>query len=149
MKYFFALFALLAAQTASAGNVLLEKNTLPGYVMPAYAVNKSCTIHEKGKLVVSYTLQQLTSERSTPLTLDAAAIKSAIDDAALGTITTGESTVDTGVVQYYAYQTQSDGTFKRIVLWETGGIGPRTNDSDSAILLRNFIDLNCGDPLQQ
>ncbi len=140
--------AVLAAPTLPAKQpVMLEKITTPGFVMAEYAVNKSCVIQANGKLVVNYKLGTLSSKREDVLKLSLTAIKDAIDKAALGVLTAGPSIADTGRVEYAAYQPQADRSLKKIVLWQTGEIAPETNDAPEAKLLRNFIDLNCGDPL--
>lgn len=146
IKHFIILAALLAAQTAEAVP-LLEKDTSPGFVSPSYAISKTCVIHRAGIMINSYNLAGLSSQRIMPLKLSLAKIITMINNATLGALTTGQSTVDTGSVRYYAYQAQADGSFKKIVLWQVGGVAPQVNNSAEALTLRNFIDLNCGDPL--
>jgi hypothetical protein len=148
VQYITALAALLVAQTISAAPApLLEKITKPGFVMAEYAINKSCMIQSTGAMSINYALGQLSSKRASVLKLSLTTINAAIDKAAMGTLKTWSSTADTGRVEYYAYQMQADGSFKKYILWQTGEIAPKTNNAPEAKLLRNFIDLNCGDPL--
>lgn len=146
ITYFAILVALLFAQTASAVP-LLEKITIPGNMLTENAVAKSCVIHRGGKMVSRRSLAQLSSTRTTALRLNFAAIKPVIDSVALGTITTGIAPVDGGRVEYHAYQPQADGSLKKIIVWENGEGSTSTNESMEAKLLRNFIDLTCGEPL--
>jgi hypothetical protein len=141
-----ALAALLLTQTISAAP-LLEKITKPGFVLEERAINKSCVIQDTGNLAIDYNLGQLSSKRASVLKLNLATIKTIIDKAASGTLKTWPSIVDIGRVEYYAYQKQADGSLKKIILWQTGEIAPKTNNALEARLLRNFIDLNCGEPL--
>jgi hypothetical protein len=149
-KYLIALGAILTAQAVAAVTppppppLLLEKITTPGNIAPTAALSKSCVIQKSGNLVMSYNLGGLTSTRKTLLKLNFLTIISTIDKAALGTLTTGASTADTGRIEYNAYQKQLDGSMKKIVLWQEGGIAPAINDAPEATLLRSFIDLNCG-----
>ena len=147
IKHFITLIALLAAHSASAVP-LLEKDTISGFISPAYAINKTCVIHRAGTMVNSYNLGGLASQRSTVLKLSLAKIVTMINNAALGFLTPGQPTAaDQGGVEYYAYQPQAGGSLKKIVLWQIGGGTPQLNNSAEALTLRNFIDLNCGDPL--
>jgi hypothetical protein len=144
IKHFITLIALLAAHSVSAVP-LLEKDTISGFISPAYAINKTCVIHRAGTMVNSYNLGGLASQRSTVLKLSLAKIVTMINNAALGSLTPGQPIPDAGIVEYYAYQPQADGSLKKIVLWQGGA--PQLNNSAEALTLRNFIDLNCGDPL--
>jgi hypothetical protein len=126
---------------------LLEKITTPGFVLPEYAISKTCTLQTNGSLSISYTIGGLTSKKISQLKLSLPSLKQTIDAAAMGELTEGPSIADTGRVEYAAYQAQVGGTSKKIILWQAGEIAPKTNNSSEARLLRNFIDLNCGDPL--
>lgn len=148
IKYGMAVVMLLMAQAVSATPVmLLEKTTTPGFVLDEYAISKSCVIQTSGNLLIDYKLRELSSKRASVLKLNLSVIKGIIDKAALGTLKTGQSLVDIGRVEYNAYQTKADGSLKKIILWQTGEIAPKTNTAPEAKLLRNFIDLNCGDAL--
>ena len=152
-KYLIALGAILTAQTVAAVTppppppLLLEKITTPGFIAPSAALSKSCVIQKSGNLVISYNLGGLISKRTTLLKLNFPTIIATIDKAAVGPFAAGLSTVDTGRTEYNAYQKQPDGSLKKIILFQQGGISPATNLAPEATLLRNFIDLNCGDPL--
>lgn len=133
---------------AQAG-VLLEKTTFPGFVMPSYAISKTCKIQEDGTLSLDISLDGMTSKRSQLLRLTKNSIKSKINEAAGGKILSESFPVDVPTVIYKAYQKQADGSYTAIVLYEAnGGTGEKkTNDALSATTLMNFIDVNCGDPL--
>lgn len=145
-----ALLSLCLASTAQAG-VLLEKVNSPGFVMPSYAINKSCTISDSGQLIMQYQLDGMSSKRALQLHLTKAGIKTKIAEAALGTINSESFPVDAGTVSYRAYQKQADSPAKMVLLYEeNGGSGEKkVNDSEAATALRNFIDLNCGNELLQ
>ncbi len=149
-SYRWALLSLCLTSTAQAG-VLLEKVNYPGFVMPSYAINKSCTISDNGQLTMQYQLDGMSSKRTLPLQLTKARIKTKIAEAALGTINSENFAVDANTVSYRAYQKQADSPAKIVVLYEeNGGSGEKkTNDSEAAVALRNFIDLNCGNELLQ
>jgi hypothetical protein len=139
--------ALLLAKTVAA-TPLLEKVTTHGYVMAEYALNKSCVIENTGQMTIYYNLRGLSSQRVVKLKLNRKNLNAVIDTAALGTLkkAPGEM-VDAGRTDHFAYQKQADGTFKKVILWQSGDGVIYTNQSPEAKLLRNFIDLNCGDPL--
>jgi hypothetical protein len=145
-KYFITL-ALLFATHSVLAVPLLEKITTPGFVMAEYAISKSCVIHRTGSLVITRNLAQLSSTRTIALKLNLPTISSVIKTAALGSITTGIAPVDGGRVEYHAYQLQADGSLKKVVLWEDGEGSSNINNTMEAKMLRNFIDLTCGDPL--
>ena len=144
------LVPLCLATTAQAG-VLLEKVSSPGFVMPSYAITKNCTISDTGQLTLQYQLEAMSSKRTLPLQLTKASIKAKIAEAALGKISSESFPVDVGTVSYNAYQKQTDGSDKKVVLYEqNGGSGEKkVNDSEAAAALRNFIDVNCGNQLLQ
>lgn len=143
-----ALAALLVAQTISAAP-LLEMTTTPGFVMAEYALGKSCVIQDTGNMTINYNLRELSSKRASVLKLNIATIKAIIDKAALGVIKKSPNIiVDAGRIDHYAYQTQPDGSSKKIILWQEGDGVIRTNQSVEAKLLRNFIDLNCSGALR-
>ncbi len=83
--YRWLLLPLCALSTAQAG-VLLEKITYPGYVMPSYALSKSCTIQDNEQLVIQHQLDGMSSKRTLPLQLSKASIKAKIAEAETGTI---------------------------------------------------------------
>ena len=143
-----ALLSLCLASTAQAG-VLLEKVSYPGFVMPSYAISKSCTISDSGQLIMQYQLDGMSSKRTLPLQLSKAGIKTKITEAALGTINSENFPVDVNTVIYRAYQKQADSPAKMVLLYEeNGGSGEKkANDSEAAVALRNFIDINCGNEL--
>jgi hypothetical protein len=136
------------ATTAQAGT-LLEKVSSPGFVMSSYAIVKKCSITDNGQMVQQYQLHEMASKRTTPLVLAKGSIKIKISEAALGTINTEGMPVDGPTISYRAYQKQAGSALKTVLLYEeNGGSGQKsTNDSPSAVALRNFIDVNCGDPL--
>ncbi|MGZ8191541.1 MAG: hypothetical protein ACXWTS_09990 [Methylococcaceae bacterium] len=138
------------ALLATAGP-LLEKVTYPGFVMPAYAVSTRCTLNEDGLMVIQYQLGSLKSQRKQVLQLSTASIKQAIDIASLAPVTSGIFPVDAGTQIYRAFQKKPGGGTKSILLWEqNGGSGEeKINGSSEALMLRNFIDLNCGHPSLQ
>ncbi len=139
------LVSLCLATTAQAG-VLLEKVNYPGFVMPSYAISKSCTISDSGQLIMQYQLDGMSTKRTLPLQLTKASIKTKIAEAALGKISSESFPVDVNTVSYRAYQKQADGSDKKVLLFEeNGGSGEKkVNDSEAAVALRNFIDVNCG-----
>ncbi|MCX7092061.1 MAG: hypothetical protein NTY50_01230 [Methylobacter sp.] len=145
-----ALLSLCLTSTAQAG-VLLEKVSYPGFVMTSYAINKSCTISDNGQLTLHYQLDGMSSKRTVPLQLTKASIKTKIAEAALGVINSENFPVDVNTVIYRAYQKQDDSPAKAVLLYEeNGGSGEKkVNDSEAAVTLRNFIDLNCGNELLQ
>lgn len=152
IHYRHALLALVL-QTLAAGvhaEVLLEKLTSPGFVMPAYAISTHCTLADDGKLFIEYQLGSLKSSRTQPLQLSVSSIKRSILQAAQGNVTTTPYAVDVPTTVYRAYQYPPNGAAQTVTLLENnGGSGTQSiNDSQAAIALRNFIDLNCGDPLQ-
>ncbi|MEY4768786.1 MAG: hypothetical protein RL637_1425, partial [Pseudomonadota bacterium] len=89
----------------------------------------------------------LTAKKTFPVQISVPAINTLINQAAIGKLIEGQSIADTGRVEYVAYQAKSGGIAKQIILWQAGEIAPKTNDSSQARVLRNFIDLVCGDPL--
>lgn len=135
---------LLATSVVHAG-VLLEKITLPGYGLDIDAVTKHCSIQDNGQLTIQLQVSSLISKRSQSLQLSKATIKSRIDEAAAGIINTYAFNLDGPTITYNAYQKQPDGTVKTILLYKEDGASgsQQQNNSDSAIRLRNFIDLNC------
>lgn len=143
-----ALLSFCLVSTAQA-DILLQKISSPGFVMSTYAISKSCTITDAGQLIMQFQLDGMNSKRSIPLQLTKASIKTKISEAALGTLNTESFPVDVPTISYYAFQKQADNTVKKVVLYEAnGGSGQKiTNDSQSAVALRNFIDVNCGDNL--
>jgi hypothetical protein len=152
IRYRHALLALGLQTLAAAANaeVLLEKQTYPGFVLPAYAISTHCTLADDGKLFIEYQLGSLKSSRSQQLKLSTSSIKRSILEAAQGNITTNPYPVDVPITIYRAYQYPPNSDPKTVTLLErNGGSGTETvNDSQAALALRNFIDLNCGDPLQ-
>jgi hypothetical protein len=146
--YRWSLSLLCLASTAQA-SVLLEKVKYPGYVMQSYAISSRCTLSDTGLLVQHQQLGDLISKRKTQLQVTTANIKAKMTLAASGKITSSPFPVDPPTVIYRAYQKQPDGSTKQILLYEeNGGSGQKkVNEAQEAIMLRNFIDLNCGDPL--
>jgi hypothetical protein len=146
--YRWSLSLLCLASTTQAG-VLLEKVKYPGEVMPSYAISSRCTLSDTGLLVQHQQLGDLISKRKTQLQITTANIKAKITQTALGKVTSSIFPVDAQTIIYRAYQKQPDGSVKQILLYEeNGGSGQKkVNDAQEAIALRNFIDLNCGDPL--
>ena len=147
--YRWLLLPLCALSTAQA-SVLLEKVSYPGYVMPSYALTKSCTIQDNEQLVIQYQLDGMSSKRTLPLQLNKASIKAKIAEAETGAMSMESFPVDVATVIYRAYQKQADGKLKMVLLYEeNGGSGTKSvNDAQSAVALRNFIDANCGDNLR-
>lgn len=143
------LLALSLIADAQAG-IILEKVTYAGETLPSYAINKHCTINDNGQLNTEYQLNSMSSKRTQVLKLSKITIKQNIDTAALAIINTDIFPVDGETILYRAYQKQMDGTVKTVLLYEENGSSgeKKVNASDSAIALRNFIDLNCGDALR-
>jgi hypothetical protein len=146
--YRWSLSLLCLASTAQAG-VLLEKVKYPGEVMPSYTISSRCTLSDTGLLVQHQQLGDLISKRKTQLQVTTANIKAKVTLAAAGKVTSSTFPVDGQTIIYRAYQKQPDGSVKQILLYEeNGGSGQKlVNETEEAIVLRNFIDLNCGDPL--
>ncbi|TAN47677.1 MAG: hypothetical protein EPN21_16930 [Methylococcaceae bacterium] len=142
-------WSILLFQPAVHAGVLLEKTTAPGFVMPAYAISKRCTIHTDGRMAQTYQIGAASSKRGIVLTLGRG-IADVVDVAAQGAIQESNIPVDLPTIGYYAYQ-NSGGHAKKIILLESnGGSGIRKeNDAEAALQLRNFIDLNCGDAIGQ
>jgi hypothetical protein len=117
--------------------------------MSSYAVSSRCTVSDTGLLTTQLQLSDLISKRNTQLQLTIVKTTAKINNAALGKITSSSFPVDGPTISYRAYQKLADGSIKQILLYEeNGGTGvKKTNSSDAAVTLRNFIDLNCGDPL--
>ena len=135
-------------QPAVYAGVLLEKTTLPGFVMPAFAISKRCTINTDGRMTQTYQIGEANSKRVTALSLSKG-VAGVVDTAAQGTVTESSMPVDLPTVGYYAYQQQAGHAKKIILLEANGGSGVRKeNDAEEARQLRNFIDLNCGDAIQ-
>lgn len=144
-------WALLCLVSTAQAGTLLEKVSTPGFVMSSYAITKKCTITDSGQLIQQYQLAGMNSKRSTPLQLTKASIKANISEAALGAINSESFPVDAASISYRAFQKQAGSTVKTVLLYEeNGGSGQKTiNNSASAVALRNFIDVNCGDQLAQ
>ncbi|MDO9105024.1 MAG: hypothetical protein Q7U57_08685 [Methylovulum sp.] len=147
--YRWLLLPLCWAPMAHSG-VLLEKISSPGFVMPSYAAGKNCAIRENGQLSMRYQLDDMNSSHTLTLHLSKSSINTKISEASLGVIHSEAFPVDANSVLYRAYQKQVDGSVKTVLLYEeNGGSGEKkVNDSESAVALRNFIDLNCGDALR-
>ncbi|MEQ1739330.1 MAG: hypothetical protein ABL884_05435 [Methyloglobulus sp.] len=141
-----AALLLSIASTAQAG-ILLERVTLPGETLPQNYITKKCFVLDTGQMVKQYQLQGLVSKQVIPLQLSKATIKSAIDLAATGTITSKNIAVDGPTITYRAYRIGADGKLTAVMLYqENGGSGKEyNNNSFDAKILRNFIDQNCGD----
>lgn len=146
----FIVFAV-ANHAAMAANVLLEKVTYPGFVMQSYAISTQCQLMDNGQIMRTKQLGGLTSNQVLPLKLSVDTIKTSIKTAALGKITIENAPVDMPTISYRAYQKQSNGKWKQILLWEqNGGSGEnKTNDSTEATTLKNFININCDNALSQ
>jgi hypothetical protein len=137
-----------AVSSAHAAPVLLEKITQPGFTTPAYAVAKTCKISIDGKLVQTYAIGAAGSTRSTQLILSNG-IGGIINEAAKGVISTSNGPVDTPTIIYNAYQIAAGHSTKVILSSHNGGTGQiKENGSDAALLLKNFINLNCGDAIE-
>jgi hypothetical protein len=149
--FYRSLGLLVLLQGTAMADVLLEKSTSPGFVMPSYAITTNCKLTDNGKLIVEKQLGNLKSSQTLPVKLSVATIKSTITAAALGTIEEQPFPVDAGSTLYQAYSKQAGGKMKTILLWqENGNSGQKKiNNAQEATTLRNFIDLNCGDALQQ
>jgi hypothetical protein len=143
-----ALLALAAVSSAHSA-VLLEKVSYAGFVMPSYAITKSCTINDNGQLIMDYKLAGMNSKRTIAMQINSSVIKDTIVQAQAGKITTAIFPVDAATVMYRAYYKQSNGSTKTVSLYEeNGGTGQlKTNTSQAAQTLKNFINLNCGDAL--
>jgi hypothetical protein len=141
------IFIIVLLSSSIQAAPLLEKITTPGFVMPEYAISKKCTLQTNGTVSINYTLATLTAKKTFPVQISVPAINTLINQAAIGKLIEGQSIADTGRVEYVAYQAKSGGIAKQIILWQAGEIAPKTNDSSQARVLRNFIDLVCGDPL--
>jgi hypothetical protein len=148
-SFYRGIIVFLSLVSMAHAEVLLEKVKSPGFVMTSYAVSSRCTISDTGLLTTQLQLGELLSKRNTQLQLTTLKVKARIKEAALGNITTNSFPVDAATISYRAYQKQLDGTLKQILLFEqNGGSGVESkNNTEAAITLRNFIDLNCGDPL--
>jgi hypothetical protein len=134
------------ASAAQAAPLLLEKITQPGFVMPAYAITKTCAISSDGKMTQTYTIGAATSKKLTQLVLGSG-IGDVIIEAEKGKITQSSGPVDTPTVIYNAYRMENGRNRKIILSVHDGGSGiVKENNADAARLLQNFIDLNCGDP---
>lgn len=144
MNKIIALLAVSLVSTAQAA-VLLEKVSYPGFVMPSYALTKSCTLSDTGLLTQSYTLSGMNSKRNQTLVINKTAIVSNINQAATGIVSSDIFPVDAPTISYRAYQKQANGTMKMITLYEeNGGSGfKKTNSAVAAVTLKNFIDVNC------
>jgi len=139
--------AILTVPTVQAG-VILEKVQTPGFVLPAYAITKTCAINGAGRMVQTYQVADVSSAKTIQLKLGGP-LDELIDLAAKGTLTQSSIPVDVPTTGYYAYQ-PTKGKPRKVVLFESnGGSGVQTdNSAEEAMILRNFIDLNCGDPIQ-
>jgi hypothetical protein len=141
---------LLTSQALSAATVsvipkLLEKVTNSAPLPPPYTMwFKSCVIQADGVMVNSYTLGNLTSVRKTPLKLSLVTIKNTITKAALGQVTGGQIIVGGESTNYYAYT----GLPTKQVVLTKDLYNTTQNPSAEAQILRNFINLNCGDALE-
>jgi hypothetical protein len=72
----------------------------------------------------------------------AASLRPLINQAAKGTIT-GFPLIGGGTYQYFAYQKQTDGSLKQILLLDKQG--GQSNDSPMVAPLTRFIDRVCGE----
>lgn len=137
--------SILSLPSAYAARVILQKTTSPGFVMPAYAISKTCKIHDNGQITQHYQVASAASLKTGKLKLRPTT-GGLIDEAALGKITETITAVDIPSVSYVAFQK----TNKKVILRDiNGGTGvEKTNESEAATILRNFIDLNCGDPIE-
>ena len=108
----------------------------------------SCTLNEKGQLLIEHSINlfpsgpSLIAKETRLINLNTKDIKSVIDQAANGTVT-GMDLIGGATYRYYAYQKQADGSVKEIFLANQNGIG-RVNDSPLVAPLSHFIDLLCG-----
>lgn len=134
--------------TATEAAVLLEKTTSRGFVMPAYGVTSRCSLTDDGHLIQQYNLSTLMSKRVSAMQLSVINLKTMIKNTSFGMVTSEMFPVDAGTQTYRAFNIQA-GVVKSVLLYEeNGGTGQkRTNNAPEALILRNFIDLNCGNPL--
>lgn len=140
-----SLFLVSTGQAA----VLLEKVTLPGFVLPQRAIVQKCTINDNGQIVKQFQLAGMQANHVLPVQLSLKSIKAKINQAAGGKITSSIIAVDGPSFTYTAYQMQANGTAKSVLLYkENGGAGTKAvNNSLAAQALSNFIDLNCAEYL--
>jgi hypothetical protein len=151
LPYRWAIICVLQGVTGlAAAGVLLEKVTYPGFVRQEDAISTRCTLHDDGLMTMQYQLGSLKSLHKQTLQLNTAAIKQNIDIAALAPMSSAIFPVDANTQIYRAYQKKA-GAVKTVVLFEqNGGTGEeKTNGSSEALMLRHFIDLNCGKPSLQ
>lgn len=147
MKKTFFTLAILTSNilfnTAYAG-ILLEKVSYAGFVMESHAINKTCTISDNKQLLKTYQLMAMRSKQRIELDLSVNAIKAKITEAKAGEIQAEIFPVDAPTVIYRAYQ-KTNGKIESVLLYEeNGGSGQKnTNMAESAVALRNFIDLHC------
>lgn len=140
----------LLLPVAAPADVLLERVTLPGYVMESFAARTACTIDDNGHLAQEFQLGELASNRVQQTHMTVGTVKLAIIEAARGTLQTESFPVDAPTVIYRAYKAGADsGARVVLLLEENGGSGEKkVNQSPAAQKLKNFIDLHCSGAIQ-
>jgi hypothetical protein len=136
---------LLVTTTAVSATTLLIKSSSPGYVMQELALYTTCTLDDKGLVVIKNQLNGLTSKKTTILQVSFKAIKDLIAEASMGKIIRPDALIDMQSTTYYAYQKQRYGKIKKVFLWEDYGV-PEVNaynETPSALTLRTFMDTIC------
>lgn len=136
--------ALLPA--AVNAQTLLERLEWPGYGLEENAVSSECAIDETGQVATHHRIgSDLTQHRVEQSQMNLAVLRAAIREAQKGTIRTEQLPVDVETKIYRAYRRLADGSYERVLLWESnGGSGQKNiNESRAATKLRNFIDVAC------
>jgi hypothetical protein len=149
LKFFYCGFItllVLPASTAVSATTLILKSSSPGFVMRESALYTTCTLDDKGLLVIKNQLNGLTAQKRTILQVGIKNIKNSIAEASGGIIKKPDTIeADRPSTTYYAYQKQRSGKLDSILLWEDNGVPTENtyNESPAALRLRNFMDALC------
>lgn len=125
----------------------LERTSTTGFTLAENAVSSSCSISANGVLTINHNAAGLTSSKRDKIAITGE-MPRLIAEAAEGSLSNNPYPVDANSIAYRIVPDKFPPYVKAstIVLFEqNGGNGSeQINTSPSAVVLRNFIDLNCG-----
>lgn len=125
----------------------LERTSSTGFTLAENAISSSCSISANGGLTINHNAAGLASSKRDKIAITGD-MPRLIAEAAEGSLSNNPYPVDANSIAYRIVPDKFPPYVKAtsIVLFEqNGGSGSeQINTSPSAVVLRNFIDLNCG-----
>ena len=138
--------SLLMFSAATPATTLLSKTSWPGFVMPEYALQTTCTLDDQGIVTIKTQINGLSAKKIIPGQFAIPSIRKKIAESVSGNIKKPDMIIaDLPSTVYSAYHKQSNGKIATVFLYEDNGKQEQNsyNESPGATSLRIFLNAIC------